>query len=111
MPAFPTKGQPSLGSPIKGPELWNGSLPARAAQANAWSKRGPRVKSLLCVTPVANIRSKGPNCPWECSAVDYHAQRRHRVLQTLSGQGLEAMLVSNPVSITYLTGFSGESSF
>jgi Xaa-Pro aminopeptidase len=43
--------------------------------------------------------------------VDYPAQRRQRLSQTLSDEGLEALLVSNPINVTYLTGFSGESSF
>jgi len=43
--------------------------------------------------------------------VDYPAQRRQQLAQMLSAQGLEAMLVTNPVNVTYLTGFSGESSF
>src|SRR5438034_2389570 len=40
-----------------------------------------------------------------------HAARR----QTLAGQvqslGIDALLVSNPVNVTYLTGFTGEASF
>jgi Xaa-Pro aminopeptidase len=43
--------------------------------------------------------------------VDYPAQRRQRLLQSLSAEGMEALLVSNPLNVTYLTGFSGESSF
>src|SRR5262249_37866853 len=47
----------------------------------------------------------------ELSAVDYPAQRRQRLSQTLVSEGLDALLVSNPINVTYLTGFSGESSF
>jgi Xaa-Pro aminopeptidase len=43
-------------------------------------------------------------------AVDYHAQRRLRLSQMLPAEGLDAYLLTNPVSVTYLTGFSGESS-
>jgi Xaa-Pro aminopeptidase len=43
--------------------------------------------------------------------VDYPAHRRQRLLQSLSAEGMEALLVSNPINVTYLTGFSGESSF
>lgn len=43
--------------------------------------------------------------------VDYPAQRRLRLSQALAGEGLDALLISNPINVTYLTGFSGESSF
>jgi Xaa-Pro aminopeptidase len=43
--------------------------------------------------------------------VDFPAQRRERLSQTVAAEGLEALLVSNPINVTYLTGFSGESSF
>jgi Xaa-Pro aminopeptidase len=47
----------------------------------------------------------------EYLSVDYPAQRRLRLSQALAAEGLEALLVSNPINVTYLTGFSGESSF
>jgi len=47
----------------------------------------------------------------ESPSVNYAAQRRQRLAQMLSEQELEAMLITNPVNVTYLTGFSGESSF
>ncbi len=40
-----------------------------------------------------------------------HAERRSRLAQTLSAEGVEALLVSNPTNVSYLTGFSGESSY
>jgi Xaa-Pro aminopeptidase len=43
--------------------------------------------------------------------VDYPAERRSQLVQGLSSEGVEALLVSNPVNVTYLTGFSGESSY
>jgi Xaa-Pro aminopeptidase len=43
--------------------------------------------------------------------VDYPAQRRLQLSQSLRGEELEALLVSNPINVSYLTGFSGESSF
>jgi Xaa-Pro aminopeptidase len=43
--------------------------------------------------------------------VDYPAQRRQQLLQALAKEGVEALLISNPINVTYLTGFSGESSF
>jgi Xaa-Pro aminopeptidase len=42
--------------------------------------------------------------------VDY-APRRLQLSQALFAEGLEALLVTNPINVTYLTGFSGESSF
>jgi Xaa-Pro aminopeptidase len=47
----------------------------------------------------------------ECSSVDYPAYRRQRLAQSLTAEGTEALLVSSPMNVTYLTGFSGESSF
>src|SRR5438034_2579039 len=43
--------------------------------------------------------------------MDYPALRRERLAQALSEQGLGCFLVSNPTNVTYLTGFSGESSY
>jgi Xaa-Pro aminopeptidase len=43
--------------------------------------------------------------------MDYPALRRERLARLLPGEGLDAFLVTNPVNVTYLTGFSGESSY
>jgi Xaa-Pro aminopeptidase len=43
--------------------------------------------------------------------VDYPAQRRSQLAPLLIKEGVDALLVSNPVNVTYLTGFSGESSY
>lgn len=42
---------------------------------------------------------------------DVVARRGERLRQTLRETGLEALLVSSPVNVTYLTGFTGESSY
>lgn len=42
--------------------------------------------------------------------MDYAAHRRQQLLRTLLEEGLDALLISNPVNVTYLTGFSGEAS-
>jgi Xaa-Pro aminopeptidase len=42
--------------------------------------------------------------------MDYPGQRRQRLMEALAAQGADALLVSNPVNVTYLTGFSGDSS-
>jgi Xaa-Pro aminopeptidase len=47
----------------------------------------------------------------EGTAMDYPAQRRQRLALCLAEEGLNALLVSSPVNVTYLTGFSGESSY
>ncbi|MBI2805711.1 MAG: aminopeptidase P family protein [Planctomycetes bacterium] len=36
--------------------------------------------------------------------------RRQRLLQSATEEGLDAVLVTNPINVTYLTGFSGEAS-
>jgi Xaa-Pro aminopeptidase len=41
--------------------------------------------------------------------VNYHEQRREQLARDLSGEGLDALLVSNPANVSYLTGFSGDS--
>lgn len=39
------------------------------------------------------------------------ASRRDRLLQKIRGESLDGLLVTNPVNVTYLTGFTGDSSF
>ena len=43
--------------------------------------------------------------------MDYHTQRRAGLSKSLKKDGHDAILVTNPVSVTYLTGFTGDSSF
>lgn len=42
---------------------------------------------------------------------DRHATRRQKLLHLIKREGVETLLVSNPVNVTYLTGFTGEDSF
>src|SRR5262245_49878539 len=42
--------------------------------------------------------------------MDTFALRRQRLAATLHEEGLDACLISSPVNVRYLTGFSGESS-
>ena len=39
------------------------------------------------------------------------ASRRDRLWQTVVAEGLDAVLVTSPINVTYLTGFSGEASY
>ena len=39
------------------------------------------------------------------------AQRRDKLLSQIRQEGLDALLVTNPFNVTYLTGFSGDSSY
>ncbi len=43
--------------------------------------------------------------------MDSFAQRRQRLVQTLAEEQLDALLLSQPVNVSYLTGFSGDSSY
>lgn len=43
--------------------------------------------------------------------MDHHVQRRDRLTQQLVQEGVDAFLISHPINVTYLTGFSGDSSF
>jgi Xaa-Pro aminopeptidase len=42
--------------------------------------------------------------------MDHHAPRRDRLARALADEGLDALAVSAVVNVTYLTGFSGDSS-
>lgn len=41
--------------------------------------------------------------------MDYPAQRRERLARLLVDEGIDALMISSPVNVTYLTGFSGDS--
>jgi Xaa-Pro aminopeptidase len=41
--------------------------------------------------------------------MDYVAPRRERLIRRLAEEGIDALLISNPVNVTYLTGFTGDS--
>jgi Xaa-Pro aminopeptidase len=43
--------------------------------------------------------------------MDAALSRRDRLARTLADESLDLLLISNPVNVTYLTGFSGESSY
>src|SRR5262249_33593191 len=42
--------------------------------------------------------------------MDYPALRRERLVCLLADESLDALLITNAVNVTYLTGFSGDSS-
>jgi Xaa-Pro aminopeptidase len=42
--------------------------------------------------------------------VNYHEQRREQLARALAEEGLDALAITNPVNVSYLTGFSGDSS-
>lgn len=42
--------------------------------------------------------------------MEHHARRRERLASQLADDGLDALLVTSPVNVTYLTGFGGDSS-
>ena len=39
------------------------------------------------------------------------ADRRERLWSQVHGEGIDALLITNPLNVTYLTGFSGEATF
>jgi Xaa-Pro aminopeptidase len=41
--------------------------------------------------------------------MDYPALRRERLIRQLAGEDIDVLMVSNPVNVTYLTGFTGDS--
>lgn len=43
--------------------------------------------------------------------MDMHAHRRNKLAQHVKQHGLHGMLVTNPVNVSYLTGFTGEASY
>src|SRR5262245_57034626 len=48
--------------------------------------------------------------PWT-SDMDYPHRRRQRLARSLKEEQLDVLLITNPVNVTYLTGFSGDSSY
>src|SRR5262245_58229059 len=43
--------------------------------------------------------------------MNYPQQRRQALVQSLKKHSVDAFLVTSPVNVTYLTGFTGDSSF
>src|SRR5262249_45463482 len=43
--------------------------------------------------------------------MNIHASRRKRLAALLRGEGVDAFLISNPINVTYLTGFTGDTSY
>ncbi len=43
--------------------------------------------------------------------MDYYSQRRQSLLKWLKKESLDGLLVTNPVNVRYLTGFTGDSSY
>jgi Xaa-Pro aminopeptidase len=43
--------------------------------------------------------------------MDNWNRRRLRLARTMKSEGLDALLITNPINVTYLTGFTGDSSF
>jgi Xaa-Pro aminopeptidase len=43
--------------------------------------------------------------------MDHPGSRRQQLARCLSEEGLDALLISSPVNVTYLTGFTGDSSY
>jgi Xaa-Pro aminopeptidase len=41
--------------------------------------------------------------------MDYAAQRRERLIRHVTEEGIDALVIGNPVNVTYLTGFTGDS--
>ena len=49
--------------------------------------------------------------PWGFLFMSVFALRRERLWQTAVREGLDVLLITSPINVTYLTGFSGDSSF
>jgi len=43
--------------------------------------------------------------------MDYFAHRRESLTRLLESEAVDAFLITNPINVTYLTGFSGDSSY
>src|ERR1700747_3713769 len=43
--------------------------------------------------------------------MDYFVQRRDNLIRLIDSQGVDALLITNPINVSYLTGFSGDSSY
>src|SRR5439155_19866243 len=43
--------------------------------------------------------------------MDYFAQRRQNLSRRIESEGVDVLLITNPINVSYLTGFSGDSSY
>src|SRR5437762_3188549 len=68
---------------------------------------------LLKGSALVTVRRRFDNEPVarRCTIMEHFARRRETLARSLPGEGLDAYLISNPVSVSYLTGFSGDSSY
>lgn len=48
---------------------------------------------------------------WGMKSMSTFAARRDRLLGIVAAEGLDALLITSPINVTYLTGFSGEASY
>src|SRR5262245_43948821 len=73
------------------------------------SSRGLGTYSIILPTPARRptMNRAAPGV----TRMDYPALRRQNLLGRLAAEELDAYLITNPVNVTYLTGFSGESSY
>src|SRR6516225_7075771 len=43
--------------------------------------------------------------------MDYFAHHRENLVRLLESEAVDAFLITNPINVSYLTGFSGDSSY
>jgi Xaa-Pro aminopeptidase len=62
----------------------------------------------------SNVLQSGLEMEWQpapFAMAEYFTPRRERLKATLAQEGLDAYVIGQPANVTYLTGFSGESSY
>src|SRR5262249_17866822 len=96
----------ALGGGEARPLRRHGTLSGGISGGGRNSRAGPGARQRLpppgADQPVSRANTREPR--------ESPPRRRERLARQLSGEGLDALLVSSPVNVTYLTGFTGDSS-
>ena len=100
---------------------WNAIVGGRASDRAAFSSQSGVVVGLFAVAMVHSLVPRSAeHTLWEVPITESpefakptmnYAVRRRRVAAELKSRGLDALVVSKPINVTYLTGFTGDSSY
>src|SRR5262249_12848309 len=72
--------------------------------------RRPTSSRLSAYRLQTHIKTRNPHRPHWHRVMDRYAVRRDRLHSLLAPESLDAFLISHPINVSYLTGFTGEAS-